>query len=122
MHNAYDIILCELEQVINCQWTLDVSIQVRMLNLAEVRNGDFCCCDSQICREDLASLPSCFEEPSDCETRLTVMLSGCGQCPGTCCLQLNVGSSAVANITNSSLQIPEMLASAVSRRKPNSPT
>ena len=102
------------EQVINCQWILDVSIQAMLLNLAEVRNGEFCCCDNPLCRDDLANLPSCFEESSDCETRVTVMLSGCTQCPGICCRVLNIGSSAVANITNSLFQIPEMLANEVS--------
>ena len=107
-------ILCKLEQMTHCQWTLNVSIQATLLNPAEVRNGEFCCCDSQMCREEFANLPNCFEESSDCETQVTVMLSGCGQCPGEFCRVLDIDDSAVVNITNSSFQIPDMVIITVS--------
>ena len=69
-----------------------------------------------MCHDDLANLPSCFERSSDCETQLTVMLSGCSKCPGICCQVLDIGSSAVANITNCSFQILEKLAGTVSEQ------
>ena len=101
-------------QVIKCQWTIDVSVQAKQLNRAELRNGEFCCCDNGLCRDELADLPDCPADTSDCDPQVTLKLAGCNECPGMCCHVLNGGNSDSVNITNFTLQVPEMLVKKVS--------
>ena len=72
---------------------------------AELREGSFCCCDLlDVCSEDLSNLPNC---PFTCETKLTISLSECVECPGPCCATIE--STNYINGTNISLRYTTQL-------------
>ena len=65
-------------QVASSEWTLHGSSDSRLYTNAEMRNGQYCCCDDpSACSQTIIALNSKYNCTSECQTYFVVQLFDC---------------------------------------------